>query len=139
MEKQEVSVREKKMPNNCTLAEYRKKYAPAHLRKNVQTLALVGYVLAVAAIAFGVWNGNWIQIAVTVVLLALNVGLHLNKSKACAIGILVFACLQLLAAFYIGNSPTSWGWIALGVCCVNPIKEMDKAFEKEIRKRNREY
>ena len=33
---------EKAMPNNCTLKEYRKKYAPEHLRKNVTTLALVG-------------------------------------------------------------------------------------------------
>ena len=131
--------RQEPMPNTCTLAQYRKKYAPEHLRKNVQTLALVGYVLSVANLVVGIWSGNWILSAVAVVMLALNVGLHLNKSKACAVGILVCACLQLLLASYIGSSPTSWGWIALGVCCINPIREMDKAFAKEIQKRNREY
>ena len=137
MENPEMKVNE--MPNNCTRKEYRKKYAPEHLRKNVQALAVMGYVLSAANLAVGIWNGNWILAAVAVVLLAMNVGLHLNKSKVCAIGILVCACAQLLLASYIGSSPTSWGWIALGVCCVNPIKEMDKAFEKEIRRRNREY
>jgi hypothetical protein len=127
------------MPNNCTLAEYRKKYAPEHLRKNVQTLAMVGYLLSAANLGMAIWNGNWIQMALAVVLLAMNVGLHLNKSKACAIGILVLACAQLLLAGYLGSSPANWGWIALGVCCVNPIKEMDRAFAKEIRRRNREY
>ena len=131
--------RENIMPNNCTLKEYRKKYAPEHLRKNVTTLALVGYLLGAVNLGMGIWNGSTVQTVVAVVLLGLNVGLHLNKSKFCAIAILVCACLQLLLASYIGSSPTNWGWIALGVCCVNPIKEMDKAFEKEIRRRNREY
>lgn len=135
----EEQVRDGGMPNSCTLKEYRKKYAPEHLRKNVQNLALVGYLLGVVNLAMGIWNGNVFQIAVAVVLLVLDLGLHLNKSKVCAVGILVCACLDLLLSAYTGGSATNWGWIALGFCAIGPINEMDKAFKKEIQRRNREY
>lgn len=126
------------MPNSCTLKEYRKQYAPEHLRKNVVNLALVGYVLSVANLAMGIWNSNVIQIGVAAVLLVLDLGLHLNKSKFCAVAILVTACLDLLLSAYTGGSLTNWGWIALGFCAIGPINEMDKAFKKEIQRRNRE-
>lgn len=127
------------MPNSCTLKEYRRKYAPEHLRKNVTNLALVGYLLATVNLGMGIWNGNGFQIAVAAVLLVLDFGLHRDKSKFCAIGILVCACADLLLASVTGGSMTNWGWIALGFCAINPISEMDKAFKKEIQRRNREF
>ena len=127
------------MPNSCTLQEYRKTYAPEHLRKNIQNLAMVGYLLGAVNLGISIWNGNVIQIVVAVVLLVLDLGLHLKKSKFCAIAILVCACLDLLFAGVTGGSMTTYGWIALGFCAIGPINNMDKAFRKEIQRRNREY
>ena len=128
-----------RMPNNCTLKEYRKHYAPEGLRRNVQNLAMVGYLLGAVNLGAGVWNMAPVGIAIAAAQLALTLGMHLNKSRLCAIGIMVIACGDLLLSFLTGGSLTTWGWVALGVCAISAFNGMDKAFRKDMERRNRIY
>lgn len=124
-----------RMPNSCTLPEYRKHYAPDYLIRNIRYLGIAGYILCAVNLAVGLLV-NAMALVDVIVLLPLTIGIHMSKSKGCAVGILVYSCIACLLSFLTGGSLTGWGWIALSIYALTTFNRMDKEYRDEMNRRN---
>lgn len=116
-----------RIPAGCTLKEYRMNYASASLRKNIKTWSVVAYVLVglnvVVSLLVNVWG-----LIDAAVLLGLTLGVHLKKSKGCAIALLVFSIVSCLITLIGSGSLSGWWWIILAVSYLETIKKMDREY-----------
>ena len=113
---------------NITFKEYMETHAdPAHL-KSIKTSAIICYVClgisAVIAILF-----NLLGLIDVVVLGALTFGMHLGKSKGCAIALLVCSILSTVIALVSTGQISGWLWIIASVTAVSAYSKMSKAYE----------
>ena len=121
------------IPAGCTLKEYRKNYASAPLKKNIKTWSIVAYVLvglnAVIAITLNPW-----MLLDTALLLGLTLGVHLNKSKGCAIALLVYSGINAVIGLIGSGTVSGWWWIVLAVSYISTIKKIDAEYKAEMAK-----
>ena len=122
------------IPAGCTLKEYRKNYASAPLKKNIKTWSIVAYVLvglnAVIAIALNPW-----MLLDTALLLGLSLGVHLAKSKGCAIALLVYSGINAVIGLIGSGTVSGWWWIVLAVSYLGTIKKIDAEYKAEMAKK----
>lgn len=122
-----------RVPAGCTLKDYRKNYASEPLKKSIKTWAIVGYVLvginAVLALSVNPW-----MLLDTALLLGLTLGIHLGKSKGCAIALLVYVAINAVASLINGGSMTGWLWIVMAVSFLGTFKKMDAEYKAEMAK-----
>ena len=118
--------------------EYFKNYAPASLRKELRNMAIVGYVLAGILAIVGIFL-NWISLIDMVILLGLTLGMHLGRSKGCAIAILVYAIANCILGIILTGTLGGWGIVALGIGALNVFKKADKLYEAAMASRHQSF
>ena len=68
----------------------------------------------------------------SLVLLGITLGMHLGKSKVCAIVLLVFACLEALYGIIATGTPTSVLWVITGIWAVITFNKADKEYKNKV-------
>ena len=116
-----------------SLKEYRKHNADPQRQKTLRTYCIIGYVLCGLNIVLGLL-ANWMVLLEMGVLLALLIGVHKNKSKACAIGVLVYSIVNCLLLLLTTGSVSGWVWLILGIGMVSTIGKIDKDYREEKMK-----
>lgn len=111
--------------------EFRKSYASEHLRKQIRNIAIFGYVLCGLLAVMGIFL-NWLSLIDAVIYLALNLGMHLGKSKGCAIAILAYGVVGLVASLIASGSIGGWGWIIIGIVALNTFKKIDEEYAQAM-------
>lgn len=124
-----------RIPPNCTLQEYRKNYASEPLRKSINGWCIMGYVLCGINLLLALFV-NIFALVDAAVLLGLTLGIHLGKSKACAIGILAYAIIGAVLSLIGGGGVTGWLWIAMGISCLSTFKKMDAEYKSAMAAAN---
>lgn len=66
----------------------------------------------------------------SVVFLALTLGMHLGKSKGCAIGMLVYAIFTVIAGLVAYGTFGGWLWIIAGVNALIVFNNADKRYKE---------
>ena len=120
-----------RVPASCTIQEFRKKYASEGLRKNIKTWCIVAYVMCGINLLLALFV-NIFALVDFALLLGLTLGLHINKSKGCAIGILVYAIIGCVLSLVGGGSVTGVYWIAMGVASLGIFKKMDAEYQNAM-------
>lgn len=116
---------------NISFKEYMATQAePTHL-KNIKSSAIVCYVcLAISLIS--VILGNLLGIIDILVLGGLTLGMHIGKSKGCAIALLVCSVLSTLITLISTGQFMGWLWIIASgwaVISFNKLTKEYKAFQ----------
>lgn len=116
------------VPYGISKKDYRREYAPQEMNKNLKIVGIIGYVLTGINVLVAFLNPfAWLDV---VILLALTLGIHLSKSKGCAIGMLVYGCVSCLLGLLSMGTPTGWAWIILGAVAISQINKIDRAYEQ---------
>lgn len=124
-----------RVPQGCTIQEYRKNYASAPLQKSIKTWSIVGYVLCGINLLLA-FTVNIFALLDVAILLSLTLGVHLSKSKGCAIGLLVYAIVGGILSLISSGSFTGVLWIAMGAGYLGTISKMDAEYKAEMAKAN---
>ncbi len=122
-----------RIPAGCTLKEYRKNYASAPLKKSIKTWSIVAYVLVGLNAVIAIFANPWMLLD-TALLLGLTLGVHLNKSKGCAIALLVYTLINAVIGLIGSGSVSGWWWIVLAVSYISTIKKIDEEYKAEMAK-----
>ncbi len=112
--------------------EFLKKYAPESFYKNLRINAIIGYVLCGINVLVALANPfAFLDVAI---FLGLLLGMHLGKSKGCAIGILVYAIFGVVLNLIVNHVLAGYLWLIVGGYSVALFGNMDKLYrEKYIR------
>lgn len=110
--------------------EFIEKYAPAQLKKNLKSMAIVCYILsAISAVTSVALTGNPLALIDVALLLGLTLGMHLGKSKGCAIALLVVSILEVILTTVTTGMPSGWWWIIASASAVSSFVKIDKAYD----------
>lgn len=116
---------------SVTKKEYIAKYAPANLKKNIKSAAIVCYVcVGISAIAsFALFQEPFMLIDVAIYL-GLTLGMHLGNSKVCAILLLIFSILECVLSVVQFGRPSGWWLIIAAVSAVSTFNKLGKEYNK---------
>ncbi len=120
---------EEKLPEGVTKAEYFKKYAPESFAKNIKTTAIIGYACAGINALLSV-AVNPLGLIDSVIFLGLTLGVHLGKSKGCAIGMLVYAIFTVVLGLVLTGTLSGWLWIIAGASAVSVFSNAEKRYKE---------
>jgi len=113
---------------NITFKEYLETQAdPAHL-KTIKTSAIVCYICLAISLIFAILF-NYAGLIDVVILGALTLGMHLGKSKVCAIILLIYSIISTLIAFASTGSFTGYLWILASILAVVSYSKLTKAYK----------
>lgn len=119
------------MDKNISKKAFLKQYAGESFYKNLKVVAIIGYVLAgISAIAI---FANPAAIIDVVVMLGLTLGMHLGRSKACAIGLTAYGAFWMVYNLVMYGMFSSWGILLVGVYGLIIFAGADKRY-KEMTK-----
>ena len=108
--------------------EYYKKYAAQGFYYNLRITAILGYVLCgISALTALV---NPFVLLDVLIFLGLTLGMHLGKSKGCAIGITVYAALSMALVFAMTDTIGGWAWLIVGIYGIILFNNADKRYRK---------
>lgn len=108
--------------------EYLKKYAGDSFNTNLRTTAIVGYVLCgIQALTI---LANPYVLADLAICLSLTLGMHLGRSKGCAIGILVYAVVSMLIGLLSSGVLGGWGWLIVGIYGLVIFNNAEKRYKE---------
>lgn len=111
--------------------EFINKYAQPSLRKNITSIAILCYVCAgLTFIVSCLLNPFGIIDALALGGLAL--GMHLAKSKVCAILILVLSIIEVIMSLIVGMFPV-W-WLVAGILAVVTFSKIDKQYKQFLNR-----
>lgn len=116
----------KSMPQNRK--DFINNYADPSLRKEIRNYAILCYVcaglsLVVAALV------NWAGILDALILLGLSLGMHLGRSKVCAILILVMGAASMIINLIVAGKIAGWLVLLAGIFAVKVFNKADKHYK----------
>lgn len=112
--------------------EFIEKYAQPSLKKNITSIAILCYVCAgltfiVSCLIYP------LGIIDAVVLTGFALGMHLGKSKVCAILILILSIIEVIMGIVIGSVPI-W-WLIAGISAVITFNKIDKQYKAFLNRK----
>ena len=116
-----------------SISDYRCHYASEGFKKSIRTCAIICYVLCGVNVLLGLLEPLYLVDAV--ILIALTLGLHLKKSKGCAIGMIVYSAISIILGLITTGTPSGWLWLILGIAAINAINNVDKEYKDIMSRR----
>ncbi len=115
-----------------SLREFIENVAPLSIKKSIRSAAIWSYVCAgiTFVVALAVEPFGIIDAAI---LLGLALGMHLRKSRAFAIGLLVFACFELLASLVASATLGGIVELIVSIYAVVIFNRANKMFIEHIK------
>ncbi len=120
-------------PPGCPVSrkEFIENYAQPSVKKDIKTIAIICYVCAGITFAFSCII-NPAGIIDALVLAGLALGMHLGKSKVCAILILILSIVECVAGLMAGSVP--FWWLIAGVYAVVTFNKVDKQYKQFLNR-----
>ncbi|MDE5996529.1 MAG: zinc ribbon domain-containing protein [Eubacterium sp.] len=98
---------------SVTKKEFIAKYAPANLKKNIKSAAILCYVcVAISAVAALALLKQPLMLIDVAIYLVLALGMHLGNSKICAYLLLVFSIFECIYSVIQVGTPSGW-WLII--------------------------
>lgn len=110
--------------------EYRRKYAPASFAKSLRTISIIAYVMVGINVLYALLIDVWVLLDAAL-FLGFTLGMHLGRSKGCAIGLLVLACVEMILGL-INGALTGYYWVILGIGAVVLFVNTDKQYKAQL-------
>ena len=111
--------------------EFIDQYIEPSLRKNIASIAILCYVCAGLTFVVSCLS-NPIGIIDALILTGLALGMHLAKSRICAILILIFSIIEVLLALVSGSFP--FWWLLAGISAVTTFSKIEKQYKQFLNR-----
>lgn len=114
------------MPQNRK--DFINNYADPSLRKEIKNYAILCYVCAGLSLVVAFFV-NWAGILDALILLGLSLGMHLGRSKVCAILILVMGAASMIVNLIVAGKVAGWLILLAGIFAVKVFNKADKHYK----------
>ena len=114
--------------------EFINKYAQPSLRKNITSIAILCYVCAGLTFIVSCLL-NPLGIIDALILAGFALGMHLAKSKVCAILILILSIIEVLLSLVSGSFP--FWWLIAGISAVITFNKIEKQYKSFLSNDNK--
>lgn len=118
-------------PAGLTRSEFYKEYAPKAARSNIIAAGVLSYISAALTLvlAFAIMFNPFVLVDFAIVL-GLGLGVHIGKSRVCAILLMAYAVYNTI--FFLVTSGNFAGWLILiaGLCAILGTFSFAKAWEE---------
>lgn len=108
--------------------EYLKKYAGDGFKQNLRVCAIIGYVLC--GIQLLTVLANPYVLIDLAICLGLTLGMHLGRSKGCAIGILVYFGFSAVVGLLTSGTLGGWAWLIVGLYALSGFNTAEKRYKE---------
>lgn len=113
--------------------EFYKNHANKRDRGNIRAAAILGYICAGATLLLGLLVQNYFVIIDVVLILGLSLGVHIAKSRACAVLLLIYAIINLVISLLATGRITGWWMIIVGICGIMGTFNFYKDYQKYLQ------
>ena len=112
--------------------EFIEKYAPVNLKKQINSAAILCYICCAITIGFSFFtNEYWYYSLIDVaILLGLALGMHLGKSKVCAILLLIVSILECVITVVTMGTVSGWWLILASFYAVSAFNKLGKEYNQ---------
>ena len=117
------------LPAGITKKEYIKHHAGENFQRNLRNTAIVGYILAGLNLLFALTLNIFALLDVAIIL-GLTLGMHLGKSKGCAVGLLIYSIYSVLFSLITTGSLSGWLLLVLGIMAVQVFTKAEKRYKE---------
>ena len=118
---------------HVSLSDYRCHYASEGFKKSIRITAILCYVMCGLNLLLALMEPLYLlDVAIQ---LGLTLGLHLKKSKGCAIAMIVYAGISMILGLISTGMLTGWLWLILGITCTNTINNVDREYKDIMSRR----
>ena len=118
-------------PKAATLAEFLKLPENTALAKQAKTSGIISYVCAaLTALITIVVGGNVYGIVDVILLLAFGLGVHLKKSRVCAILLLIYAVINVVVTLISTGKFQGYLILLAGIYAVVSTFKIDKSWKE---------
>ena len=111
--------------------EFVERYAQPSLKTSITSIAILCYVCAGLTFLVSCLT-NPFGIIDALLLAGLALGMHLAKSKVCAILILVLSIIEVIASLIVGAFP--FLWLIAGISAVVTFSKIDKQYKQFLNR-----
>lgn len=122
-------VQKVELPEGITKKEYFKKYAGESFYRDVKIAAIVAYICAGINAVVSLLAAP-VGLIDSVIFLGLALGMHIAKSKACAIGMLAYSIFVVLVGLVINGAFGGWLWVVAGVTAAIVFRNAEKRYKE---------
>ena len=116
-----------------SLSDYRCHYASEGFKKSIRICAILCYVMCGINLLLALLEP--VYLVDCAIQLGLTLGIHLKKSKGCAIALIVYAAISMILGLITTGMLTGWLWLILGISAVNTINNVDKEYRDIMSRR----
>ena len=107
--------------------EYLKSHAPEGFYKTIKTWAIVSYVLIAINVVMLIFNP--LGIFDIALMLGLTLGIHLKKSKGCAIALLIYGIFNFVVGIVINGAPMGILWLVAAIVYLVQFNKAEKEYK----------
>ena len=111
--------------------EFIEKYVQPSLRKNIKSISILCYVCAGLTFLMSI-AVNPYGIIDALVLLGFALGMHIAKSRVCAILILILSILEVILSLIVGAFP--FWWLIAGISAVITFNKIEKQYKEFLNR-----
>lgn len=111
---------------NVSKGEYLRKYADKDFYRAINGVAICGYLMC-GLMGLSALSDPWMLLDAAVLLLLL-LGMHIGKSKWCAIAIAVDAAISTFGGLLLAGELKGWLWLIVGIAGAVTIYKAEKKY-----------
>ena len=110
------------------------KYASPVFKKNINSISIACYALSAFSVIVNLVMGSDLYFLIdTVIVLAVVLGMHLGKSKLCAILLLIISIAECIFTTIAYGRLAGWWWIVISIYAVSYFRKIDKEYKEFIK------
>ena len=110
--------------------EFYAKYANKRDKGNIRWAAILSYVCAAISLAAGLLMQNYLIVIDVALVVGLALGIQIAKSRACAVLLLVYSCINTIIMSISYKRVSGWWLIFVGIWAVMGTFNFHKDYRK---------
>lgn len=114
-----------------SLKEFIEKYADPAIKKEIRSTAIIAYVCAGITFAVSLLF-NWLGIIDALLFAGFALGMHLKKSRVCAVLMLVLGCVEVIVSLAAGRTTPPVLWLIAGIGAVAVFRKAGKQYKNFV-------
>lgn len=118
--------------NPLSKKEFYTQYAEKKDKGNIRAAAILGYICAGATLLLGVLMQNYFIVIDVAIILGLSLGIHIAKSRACAVAILVYSLINVIFSLLATGQISGWWLVIVGVVGIIGTFHFHKAYQSYL-------
>lgn len=102
------------------------------IKKEMNSVGIIGYILAAINLLISIVSMNLNGIVDVVLIAGFSLGIHIGKSRICAILLLIYGAINFIVMTAQYGRPAGYWGLILGICAIREFYKAHKQYKEYI-------